>query len=608
MRCLVPIQIDSQFGGIKIKKIQTCLLTILLFISLYSIFLPSFCSAQNVLEIHGPSAVFEGDEVEFMVTLDGEPVQAHIIFDDVYPASYTNSTTGKISFIAPPVEYGEKQYIITASILDEISVSHVLFVKSKTAVLFVSFSDDYIIETQEFKVSVTDGKQGVDDAHVWFDSELYRTDSLGEVVLTAPDVLVTTNYGLIVNKSGYQSFSTMITIYEYTRGIQLMEVFIPSIIEPGRDDGEIKVFSKLGPLENVSVDLYYEGELFESYRTDSSGRVLFSSPHINYDHFFTVTVFKEGYQTFFDEEQYYISLFRKDFLSDLFIAVIPSEIQEGSVVTVKVTNDIGLGISDVTIWRGSDELDGMTDSEGLLNFFTPPVFMDTQFYIYAIKPGFNFAESFITVRDMSEDTAKLFIEAPSFVNESEAFSVIVKDEHNVTLPGAMVVFHSQKQFTNELGLVYFYAPAVAVSSFYTIEVYKAGYVPAFFLIEVLSKEGPTEPLSRKLQISIQPTIFEKEIFIVTIRDGLGNPVSNAQVSFRGTTLHTNFRGEAKFSTPEVDWDEVHLITVTKAGYTSTSTNVVIKNIQGFDYWYLIVIFTAVFIIGIAAYIRYTRYY
>lgn len=570
--------------------------------------LPLSCLAQNGLEIHGPSMVFEGEEVEFIIKYNGEPIQARVVFEDVYPPTFSNSTTGKISFLAPFIPYQDMQYVITASLFGEISVSHLLTVKNKTSGLQISFSDEYIVETQEFSLTITDGQQAVEGAYVWFNAEMFITDSLGKVVLSAPDVLVTTTFGLVVNKTGYDTVSTMVTINEDNRGVQLMDVIIPSIVEPGKDDLEIKVNSKTGPLKDVSVEVFYEGELVDSYETDDSGKVMFSSPEINYDNYFTVTVIKQGYQTFFNDEFYHISLFSKNLASDLFISVLPSEVQEGGVVSVKVTNDIGIGVSDVSIWVGSEMFDQTTDSEGVINFYSQSVFMDTQFYIYATKPGFNFAQSFLTVRKSTAVQQKLFIQSPSFVNESEIFSVLVIDEYNSTLSDVLVVFNSEKQYTNELGLVYFYAPAVSVSSYLTIEVYKAGYVPGFFSIEIINEQNQNGSVSKTLQISVQPTIFEQQTFIVTVRDGLGNAVSNAQVSFRGITFQTDFRGQVIFSAPEVDWDEIHMLTVTKAGYTSASTSVTIKNVEGFDYWFLIIIIVAIFIIGVAAYMRFTGYY
>lgn len=596
-------------GGMCIyKKIKTYLFIILVVFSFFCCILPLSCLAQHDLQIHGPLVVFEGEQVEFIITYNGEPIQARIIFEDVYPPTFSNSTTGKVSFFAPATPYPNMQYVITASLFGEISVSHILTVKNITSGLLISLSEQYIVETEEFRVTITDGQHAVEGAYVWFNDELFITDGVGEVELSAPDVLVTTTFGLLVNKTGYEPVSTMITVYEDGRGMQLMDVSIPSIVEPGRTDLEVKVNSKAGPLADVSVDVFYEGELVGRYQTDASGTTLFSSPEINYDNYFTVTVSKQGYQTYFNDELYHISLFGKNLASDLFMTVLPSEVQEGGVVSIKVTNDVGIGVSDVFIWLGSEMFIQTTDSEGVLTFYSPSVFMDTQFYVYAMKLGYNFAQSFLTVRKSTAPELKLYIQSPSFVNESQLFSVLVIDQYNASVSDVLVVFNSEKQYTNEEGLVYFYAPLVSVSSFFTLEVSKTGFIPGFFSIEVINQQNQNDIVSRNLVISVQPMIFEKQTFIVTVRDGLGNAVSNALVSFRGITLNTDFRGQVVFSSPEVDWDEIHTVTVTKAGYSSASTTVTIKNVDGFNYWFLIIIIVAVFVIGVVAYIRYAGYF
>ena len=111
--------------------------------------------AANVLEIIGPADVFEGESVEFTVTLNGEPVQARVIFGDISPANYSNSTTGKVTFTTPSVSYEDKEYVVTASLLGELSAYHTILVKSRAGLLTFEPSTDYIIETQEFMITVT---------------------------------------------------------------------------------------------------------------------------------------------------------------------------------------------------------------------------------------------------------------------------------------------------------------------------------------------------------------------------------------------------------------------------------------------------------------------
>ena len=77
-----------------------------------------------------------------------------------------------------------------------------------------------------------------------------------------------------------------------------------------------------------------------------------------------------------------------------------------------------------------------------------------------------------------------------------------------------------------------------------------------------------------------------------------------QVTFKGTSLETDFKGEVTFSAPDVAWDEIHNIRATKSGYSSASAEITIKNVEGFQYWYLIIVVIAISIIGIVAYFRY----
>jgi len=122
-------------------------------------------SAQNVLEIIGPADAFEGEDVEFTIILNGSPIQARVVFEDISTV-YSNSTTGKVTFIAPSVPYGDKEYIITVNYLGELSTFHTILVKNKTGLLTIELSTDYIIETEEFIVTVKGRDELIMDASV----------------------------------------------------------------------------------------------------------------------------------------------------------------------------------------------------------------------------------------------------------------------------------------------------------------------------------------------------------------------------------------------------------------------------------------------------------
>ena len=150
----------------------------------------------------------------------------------------------------------------------------------------------------------------------------------------------------------------------------------------------------------------------------------------------------------------------------------------------------------------------------------------------------------------------------------------------------------------------FVAPNVTSTSFYLIEASRSGYLPAFSSVEIIDLEDSNGVASTELEICVEPSIIENEAFRVTVRDDQGNLIAGAQVTFKGTSLETDFKGEVMFSAPDVGWDEIHNIRVTKSGYSSASAEITIKNVEGFQYWYLIIVVIAISIIGIAAYFRY----
>jgi hypothetical protein len=284
--------------------------------------------------------------------------------------------------------------------------------------------------------------------------------------------------------------------------------------------------------------------------------------------------------------------------------VVPSEIYEGESVTVEVSNDVSIGVEGASIWKGAVKLDGSTDSEGILSFIAPSVFMDREYYIYAVKEGYNFAEETITIREKSISKEQLKIETQNTVNESEFFSVLVKDSSNILISDVLVIFNSEQKMTNEYGIVMFVAPNVTSTSFYLIEASRSGYLPAFSSVEIIDLGGSNGAASTELEICVEPSVIENEAFGVIVRDDKGNLISGAQVTFEGTSLETDLKGEVTFFAPDVGWDEIHNIRASKSGYSSVSSEITIKNIEVFQYWYLIIIVIAILIIGIVAYFRY----
>jgi hypothetical protein len=561
-------------------------------------------NAQDVLKIIGPMDAFEGDEVEFTVILNGEPIQAKVIFGDSLFVNWTNSSTGKIRFTMPIVPIGDKEFVLNVQVLGGLNASHSILVKNRTGILKIELSTDFIIEMEDFIVTIKDRDKLVIGANVWFNSAKYVTDYTGGVTLTAPDVLITTNYGIVVNKTSHKLNSTMVIINEAGLGLKLMEVIYPSIVEPSETKIEVRVIGKYGGLENATIEIYYEDSKHSEYKTNKDGKAYISAPSINNDNYFSLYVSKEGYSTYHDEKEVKISLFACDLDSNLKIILTHSEVYEGDPITAEVTDDLGSSIEEVTIWKGSLELDEFTDSEGILEFIAPSVFMDREYYIYAIKKGYNFAESKITVRDKSSNQQKLNIEIETAINESDVFYVLIKDENNIPQEGVTTSFNSEVKLTNENGIVYFTAPNVTIDTFYSIESNRYGYLPASASIEIINLDGGVS--SRKIQIHIVPYILENEEFTVTIRNDQGDLLSGARVTFMDTNLYTDFKGTVTFIAPDVNWDIGKEILVTKAPYESTSVKITIKNDEEFQYWYLIIIVIVIIIAGAIAFFKYRR--
>ena len=53
--------------------------------------------------------------------------------------------------------------------------------------------------------------------------------------------------------------------------------------------------------------------------------------------------------------------------------LVYSEKDEGKPMTVEITDEVGVEVEGASIWKGSIELDDLTDSEGVLVFPAPLV-------------------------------------------------------------------------------------------------------------------------------------------------------------------------------------------------------------------------------------------
>ncbi len=571
-----------------------------------SILLSSFSlttvNATSVLEIIGPIEVFEGEYVEFIVTLDGQPIQARVTIGDSILVNWTNSSTGSVIFTMPSVPSEDEEFLVSASIPGDLTASYFILVKNKTGFLEIEFSGDYAIEMNEFNVSIQCRDKPVEGANVWFNSNKYITNSFGNITLFAPDVLVTTNYGVSVNKTGYKTNSTSLTVVESDLGLNLMEVIYPFIVEPGEENITIKVIDKYGGLENTTIEVYYENIKQDEYATDSNGIAFIKAPLINYEYIFTLKVYKSQYKTYTDEE-IKINLFALDLNFNLELSVNPSEVYEGDIVTIKVIDELGYGINEAEIWRGSKKIEKLTDENGILELNAPSVFFDREYFIYAIKQGYNFAEGKITVRKQDSIQENIIMDVKNYVNESEVFYVTLKDEKSILLDGVTVLFNSVEKVTSTNGIVYFTAPNITKNTFYSILSNKYGYSPASASIEVINIDGANGDSNQALKICITPYVMENEDFSVTIRNEQGDLISGAKVTFMDTSKNTDYKGSVTFKAPDVAWDGIQEILATKSNYESSSSEIIIKNKEEFQYWFLLIIVVIIVVIGFIAFFK-----
>jgi hypothetical protein len=351
----------------------------------------------------------------------------------------------------------------------------------------------------------------------------------------------------------------------------------------------------------------YEGVISGQYYTDIQGAALIDSPVIHDDTYVILSVIKEGYRTLGGESEFLILLSARDSTSDLRVSVVPSEILEGAQITVTVTDDIGVGVKDASIWKGSMELDEVTDTEGILVFAVPFVVLEREYFVYAVKQGYNYGEDSITIRKRSTDEPKLSFSLGPSVNESILFLVTVTDESHVPLQDVSVLFCSDQELTNDDGVASFVAPSVSQDTFYPVAANKIGYMPASTSVEVLNT-GSSDGTSSQLSLSVTRSVNENDAFTVTVRNTEGFPISNARVTFLGVSSYTDVSGTVRFTAPDVTWDSTFDVLATKFGYGSVSAEIEIKNNQGFQYWYLVVVIVLIVMVGVFAYVRYRQYF
>ncbi len=565
------------------------------------------CCAEPVLTISGPTEVFEQSSVTFIITSEGKPVHARVVFGDGLHIQYSNSTTGEVTFRTPAVEKTDTWYVITASIFGSGYASHSLLVRNRTNALDIHLSTDSPYELETFTVTVTNQGNPISDAYVWFNNDIVTTDIYGQVVLTAPDVLVTTSQGLYVNKTGFTPQTCMVTVQNAQRGLKFMHIIIPHLVEPEQTNIPVHVIGLNGGIHQAEVNVSYEGMLLTTQYTDASGYVFIAAPSKNYDTSFCVSVRKQGYQTLTGTQTINITLFERTLAHDLTMLIFPSEVFEGEAFTIKITDECAVGVSGVSIWRDSYLLDSKTDTQGMLIMVAPPVFIDQEIYLYGILQGYNYAQGKITIRNRISYEQHLYIRVQLTINESSTFPVTILDSTSRPVQDALVTFNLEERKSDSKGTVYFTAPSIQKNVRYTIHAEKTGYIPASFTVTIIPATETADDSARTLFLFVVPAVFESEQFTVVVKDAFGIPVSSVYIRFQDTDFMTDAFGTVVLPAPSVDSDEMKTIIARKTGYTSAQETILIKNTSQFPYWFIVVVVLIISAVGIAVYVRFNRF-
>jgi hypothetical protein len=559
---------------------------------------------ENILTIEGPEEGFETEEILFLVQLNGMPVQAKVDFAD--QSKLSNQSTGYVSFILPKVSFSGEAFDVTAWIAGNVSTIHRIFVKNQSGALIANFLDSKVEELEEFSVLVKANDQAIKDAEVWFNSNTYYTNESGFVSLQAPDVLVTSNFGLSVIKSGYGSFLDTIRIHEAGQGIQLMEVIGPRMVNPDSVDLEYHLVGLSGGIADVEVTVLYEGMMIAQSFSDAMGVIRIDAPTSISEDYFLLKFSKQGYRLLSGLDTTMVYLVEEIDGPSLILDLIPSEIIEGNTVKAEVVDSFGESIQGVSLWIGDSSIAPTTDASGVLEFRAPVVFFDQEQYIYAIKQGYNIGEKRLTIRNNPQSTPQLIIEVTSIVNESSSFSVSIADKDGNPVDNAEVWFDDEHNITNDTGVLWLTAPAVEKTKLFMINVSRDGFLPASTTIEIVDIED-TGTGENRLIIAVVPHVLEGEQFEVMVKSGQGTVVTGARVMFEDTSYYTDFTGRIIIVAPEVPWDSTYNIVVSRVGYESAQSVVVVKNVEGFPYWFLVGIIVVILIVGFTVYYR-NRYH
>jgi len=559
-------------------------------------------SENKSLIIHAPSSVYEGENVTFNVTTaDGIPIFAKVCIEN--QSKYTDRN-GSVTFTMPEVKYPTYKTVM-ASASGYLSGYKSIYVKNKEKRLCIDLESSSVNEGEQFYVQIKDSNGlNISDTTVWFNFHSHHTDSDGRVYLTAPDVLLTTNYLISAEKEGYEGTSRWITVLENGLGKKYMELIAPDAVIPW-SDFTVKAIDKSGSgIDNVTIELEYDSYR-KIYTTKENGESELRAPVLGDDYFFTITAWKNSYT---EDSKVVMLLKHNQLFSDLQVETSTTEVVERDDFVITVKDESGNAIEDASVYVDGKLLTDQTDSNGIVNCKAPSVVVSRPCFIFATKPGYNFGYTWINVANTLEIMDTPVIDTQDSVYEGEQFSVKIEDLYGDPLPGVSVKFNSLSKITDENGETYFTAPAVSGDTFFLLTVEEKGFAPAFKMIKVIDSSS-SEILS--LRVSSVPRVLEGDRFVVTVKDNYGYLVDDALIIFNNQVVgYTNNYGQISLTAPEVSRDKTFEIYATKSGYGGAVFSIEVRNRgESFLSQYLpaLIAIIAVIVIAVFAYFYYRQY-
>jgi hypothetical protein len=181
------------------------------------VFVSTFSGAEDTLPtltIVAPSQVNETESFDVMVLSNGIPVEnANVTF---YEQSKKTNSSGMVRFAAPSV-------LPDTNNTYNITVSKVGYISNQTSIKILNIPQLYLhvlgtldgrVFTKLIYVTVIDDSGNlIENATITLNNESYTTDKYGNVTIITPNFKTQMSILIFVQKIGYKSDSSLITIY-----------------------------------------------------------------------------------------------------------------------------------------------------------------------------------------------------------------------------------------------------------------------------------------------------------------------------------------------------------------------------------------------------------